>query len=235
MTELPRRSGRVSARLAALRLLARPALPRRGHPDAGSGNVGATNVFRLYGKALGVAVALLDVTKGLAAALLGLAVGGALVGVLAGAAAMLGHARPVFLRFQKGGKMVATAGGAALALAPLAALSCARGLARHLPRLPLRVPGVDRDRARAPVLHLALRLRVADRRVHDGRSRRRSSLSTTATSAACSRVPSIASSSGARTAPERRATGYEDSQSASEVWRPGSAVASSVRSSPTVP
>ena len=90
----------------------------------GSGNVGATNVFRLYGKRLGIAVALLDVTKGLVAALLGLAVGGALVGVLAGAAAMLGHARPVFLRFQKGGKMVATAGGAALALAPLAALSC---------------------------------------------------------------------------------------------------------------
>src|SRR5262245_63548591 len=85
----------------------------------GSGNVGATNVFRVYGKRLGIAVALLDVTKGLAAALLGVAVGGALVGVLAGAAAMLGHARPVFLRFQKGGKMVATAGGAALALAPL--------------------------------------------------------------------------------------------------------------------
>ena len=90
----------------------------------GSGNVGATNVFRLYGRKLGTAVALLDVTKGLAAALLGLVVGGALVGVLAGAAAMLGHARPVFLRFRKGGKMVATAGGAALALAPLAALTC---------------------------------------------------------------------------------------------------------------
>ena len=90
----------------------------------GSGNVGATNVFRVYGKRLGTAVALLDMTKGLAAALLGLVVGGALVGVLAGAAAMLGHARPIFLRFRKGGKMVATAGGAALALAPLAALSC---------------------------------------------------------------------------------------------------------------
>jgi glycerol-3-phosphate acyltransferase PlsY len=37
---------------------------------------------------------------------------------------MLGHARPVFLRFQKGGKMVATAGGATFALAPLAALAC---------------------------------------------------------------------------------------------------------------
>jgi glycerol-3-phosphate acyltransferase PlsY len=39
--------------------------------------------------------------------------------VLAGAAAMLGHARPIFLGFQKGGKMVATAGGAFLGVAPL--------------------------------------------------------------------------------------------------------------------
>jgi acyl phosphate:glycerol-3-phosphate acyltransferase len=91
----------------------------------GSGNVGATNVFRVYGRQLGIVVALLDVGKGLAAALLGLWAGGALVGVLAGAAAMAGHARPVFLRFQRGGKMVATAGGATFALAPLAALACA--------------------------------------------------------------------------------------------------------------
>jgi glycerol-3-phosphate acyltransferase PlsY len=92
--------------------------------QAGSGNVGASNVFRAYGRRLGTAVALLDVGKGFAAALLGLAAGGALVGVLAGSAAMLGHARPIFLRFQKGGKMVATGGGATLALAPLAALGC---------------------------------------------------------------------------------------------------------------
>jgi glycerol-3-phosphate acyltransferase PlsY len=90
----------------------------------GSGNVGATNVFRVYGRRLGTAVVLLDVGKGFAAAMLGLWAGGALVGVLAGAAAMLGHARPVFLRFEKGGKMVATAGGAAFALAPLAAACC---------------------------------------------------------------------------------------------------------------
>ena len=90
----------------------------------GSGNVGASNVFRAYGRRLGITVALLDVGKGFAAALLGLWVGGAIVGVLAGAAAMLGHARPVFLRFQKGGKMVATAGGVSLALAPLAMLAC---------------------------------------------------------------------------------------------------------------
>ena len=90
----------------------------------GSGNVGASNVFRVYGRSLGVPVALLDLAKGFAAASLGLWAGGALVGVLAGAAAMIGHARPVFLRFQKGGKMVATAGGAMLALAPLAAFIC---------------------------------------------------------------------------------------------------------------
>jgi glycerol-3-phosphate acyltransferase PlsY len=90
----------------------------------GSGNVGASNVFRVYGRRLGAAVALLDVAKGFAAALLGIWVGGDLVGVLAGSAAMIGHARPVFLRFQKGGKMVATAGGATFALAPLAAFLC---------------------------------------------------------------------------------------------------------------
>ena len=90
----------------------------------GSGNVGATNVFRVYGKQLGVPVALLDIAKGFAAGALGLWVGGPLIGVLAASAAMVGHARPVFLRFEKGGKMVATAGGATLALAPLAAILC---------------------------------------------------------------------------------------------------------------
>jgi acyl phosphate:glycerol-3-phosphate acyltransferase len=90
----------------------------------GSGNVGASNVFRVYGRSLGIPVALLDVAKGFAAASLGLWAGGALVGVLAGSAAMIGHARPVFMRFQRGGKMVATAGGATLALAPLVAVCC---------------------------------------------------------------------------------------------------------------
>ena len=90
----------------------------------GSGNVGASNVFRVYGRSLGIPVALLDLAKGFAAAAIGLWAGGALVGVLAAAAAMVGHAYPVFLRFQKAGKMVATAGGATLALAPLAAVIC---------------------------------------------------------------------------------------------------------------
>ena len=90
----------------------------------GSGNIGATNVWRVYGRKLGLPVALLDVAKGCGPALVGLLVSGAWVGVLAGIGAMIGHARPVYLRFAKGGKMVATAGGVAFALAPLAALAC---------------------------------------------------------------------------------------------------------------
>ena len=92
--------------------------------EHGSGNVGASNVWRVYGRSLGVPVALLDVAKGFLPALVGVLVGGDWTGVLAGAAAMVGHARPVFLRFSKGGKMVATAGGVAFALAPLAAFGC---------------------------------------------------------------------------------------------------------------
>lgn len=90
----------------------------------GSGNIGASNVWRTYGRALGLPVALLDVAKGFVPALVALEVGGEWVAVLAGAAAMVGHARPLWLGFTKGGKMVATAGGVSLALAPLAALVC---------------------------------------------------------------------------------------------------------------
>ena len=90
----------------------------------GSGNLGASNVWRVYGRSLGIPVAVLDVAKGFVPAALGLRLGGDWVGVLAGAAAMAGHARPVYLGFSKGGKMVATAGGVALALAPLAAVAC---------------------------------------------------------------------------------------------------------------
>lgn len=90
----------------------------------GSGNIGTSNVWRVYGRRLGAPVAVLDVVKGFVPALAGLEIGGEWVGVLAGAAAMLGHARPVWLGFGQGGKMVATAGGVTLALAPLAAAAC---------------------------------------------------------------------------------------------------------------
>ena len=93
----------------------------------GSGNTGATNVWRSLGFKLGLAVALLDIAKGAAAALVARWLADDLVAVLAGLAAMAGHWRPLFLGFARGGKMVATLGGVGLALAFLATL-CAAGV-----------------------------------------------------------------------------------------------------------
>jgi acyl phosphate:glycerol-3-phosphate acyltransferase len=67
-------------------------------------------------------VIVLDVAKGFMPALVATLVAGHVAGALAGGAAMLGHWRPIFLRFAKGGKMVATCGGALLGLAPLVGL-----------------------------------------------------------------------------------------------------------------
>jgi len=85
----------------------------------GSGNIGATNVWRVYGPTLGLPAMLLDTAKGFVPAFAATIVVGYGAGVLAGAAAMLGHWRPLFLGFRRGGKMVATAGGAFLGVAPL--------------------------------------------------------------------------------------------------------------------
>jgi len=85
----------------------------------GSGNIGATNVWRTYGPRLGIAVMLLDTVKGFVPAFVATLWVGSLWGVVAGAAAMLGHSRPVFLKFARGGKMVATCGGAFLGVAPV--------------------------------------------------------------------------------------------------------------------
>jgi acyl phosphate:glycerol-3-phosphate acyltransferase len=89
----------------------------------GSGNIGASNVFRTYGPKLGVPVILLDVAKGFVPAFLAAHYVGDLAGVLAGGAAMLGHWRPLFPRFARGGKMVATCGGVVLGVAPLVGLA----------------------------------------------------------------------------------------------------------------
>jgi len=91
----------------------------------GSGNIGATNVWRTYGRWLGVPVVLLDVLKGFVPALLGMLFVSPhhLSGVVAGAAAMLGHWRPLFLRLAKGGKMVATCGGVFFGVAVWVALT----------------------------------------------------------------------------------------------------------------
>ena len=51
---------------------------------------------------------LLDIAKGFVPTFVATQVEGALVGALVGGAAMLGHWRPLFMRFQRGGKMVAT-------------------------------------------------------------------------------------------------------------------------------
>lgn len=85
----------------------------------GSGNIGGTNVWRAFGWRLGLPVVVLDTLKGFAPALAGSLVVSDLAGVLAGAGAMLGHWRPLFLRWQRGGKMVATCGGAFLGVAPV--------------------------------------------------------------------------------------------------------------------
>lgn len=90
----------------------------------GSGNAGATNVLRAYGKKLGAAVAAADILKGTAAVLLvRLVTADPRYAAAAGFAAVLGHVFPVFYGF-RGGKGVATAVGAFLALAPLATLVC---------------------------------------------------------------------------------------------------------------
>jgi glycerol-3-phosphate acyltransferase PlsY len=98
-----------------------------GHdPTAeGSGNPGATNVYRTSGPGAGLAVLAIDLTKGALAAGLGLLVGDHLLGLVAGAAAVLGHVAPVGRRF-RGGKGAATAAGMAIVLYP--ALSLVMGV-----------------------------------------------------------------------------------------------------------
>lgn len=87
----------------------------------GSGNVGATNVYRSAGLSTAIAVMIADMAKGAAAVLL---VGNAPHGVAAGVAAVVGHVYPVWLGF-RGGKGVATASGVFGVLSPLPALVAA--------------------------------------------------------------------------------------------------------------
>ena len=91
----------------------------------GSGNIGATNVWRTFGPRYAIPVILLDVAKGFVPTLVATLAVGHVAGLLAGAAAMLGHWRPLFLGFAKGGKMVATCAGALFGLAPLVGLTAA--------------------------------------------------------------------------------------------------------------
>jgi glycerol-3-phosphate acyltransferase PlsY len=98
-------------------------LGRRAGVDvrfAGSGNVGAANVFRTAGRWRGVLVMALDVAKGITAVALAFVMSGsAALAAVTGAAAVVGHIYPVWLGFH-GGKGVAVAAGVFTMLSPLA-------------------------------------------------------------------------------------------------------------------
>ena len=85
---------------------------------AGSGNPGASNVSRLLGRKLGVLVFVLDGLKGALSVLAGFLAFEYAGALMLACAAVVGHVFPITRRF-KGGKGVATAGGAMLALYPL--------------------------------------------------------------------------------------------------------------------
>jgi glycerol-3-phosphate acyltransferase PlsY len=98
----------------------------------GSGNVGATNVFRSVSKPLGVLTFFLDMSKGFIAAWLipfmakdcASGMNAQVLPVACAFCSIAGHNWTIFLKF-KGGKGVATSAGALLGLAPLAVLICA--------------------------------------------------------------------------------------------------------------
>jgi acyl phosphate:glycerol-3-phosphate acyltransferase len=103
--------------------------------SSGSGNIGATNAFRVLGKTAGTLVLLVDALKGFLACFLAVnvvapaldlapsPVAREFLGIAAGIAAILGHNYTVWLRF-KGGKGIATSAGVLIAWAPGALLVC---------------------------------------------------------------------------------------------------------------
>jgi len=92
----------------------------------GSGNIGATNVFRTLGKPLGIFVFLVDALKGFAAVWLAaqFSDGSDWAGIVAAVAVIAGHNYTPWLGF-KGGKGIATSAGVLLALMPWAVLAIA--------------------------------------------------------------------------------------------------------------
>lgn len=100
---------------------------RVGHDPLreGSGNPGATNVYRTAGRAAGTAVLVGDAAKGALPTVLAFVIAGRWVATLCWLAAVLGHVAPVVrgLHGSRGGKGVATAAGGAIVLYPLEALA----------------------------------------------------------------------------------------------------------------
>lgn len=90
--------------------------------EVGTQNPGAANVFRTVSRPMGALVLLLDALKGFLAVAVADSFGVSdEVAMLAGAAAVVGHWYPIFLRF-RGGTGLATAIGVGLGLAPFAGL-----------------------------------------------------------------------------------------------------------------
>lgn len=87
----------------------------------GSGNIGATNSFRVLGKKAGFLVTFIDIIKGVIPALLAYLYGGDLLAVTAAFAVIIGHSFSIFANF-KGGKGIATGAGAVMVLNPLAVI-----------------------------------------------------------------------------------------------------------------
>lgn len=87
--------------------------------EYGSGNVGTTNTFRILGKKAGIVVLILDLLKGAIPVWIAMLVSTDVdfPVVIFGVVAAIGHVYSIFLKF-KGGKAVATGGGAILAAAP---------------------------------------------------------------------------------------------------------------------
>ena len=96
---------------------------REGHNvlDEGSGNPGASNVYRVAGARAGAVVLIGDIVKGALAAVVGLLLGDAFTGLVVGAAAVVGHCFPI-QRWGRGGKGVATAGGVGVVVVPALAV-----------------------------------------------------------------------------------------------------------------
>lgn len=90
--------------------------------EHGSGNLGATNSFRVLGKKAGALVAIGDLLKGTVACFLPQLLGVTVNPIVCGLLAVIGHVFPVFAGF-KGGKAVATSAGVFLFLTPLGMLS----------------------------------------------------------------------------------------------------------------
>jgi len=86
----------------------------------GSGNPGATNMFRIAGLKAGGATLVIDVVKALVATLIGRWVGGTTLAAWCGAAAVVGHIFPI-QRMSRGGKGVACFGGMTIGAWPILA------------------------------------------------------------------------------------------------------------------